>query len=393
MFANAVNYVYHLLMGRLMGPVDYGILSSLYSVLYIISIIPISTSLAIVKFISSAKDKKEQAQIYHSVNKGLLVLASIGGIFIILFSGVIARFLNIDEVLSIILIGPVLFFSLLTLGNQATSQGRLEFLGSVVPTVALSIIKLALGLVLVLAGYAVGGAILAVLIGGVVSYWLSKMATRQLAAIKVKKGYDLGPILRYSLPTLLQAIAFTSLVSVDVILVKHYFSGFDAGLYAAISTLGKIIFFATQPVTAAMFPVISARRSRQEKYTKVLLAASGLTLLMSAVLVAFYYLLPNLAIGMLYGQAYLAANQELVWIGLYFALYAMAYLFANFFLSIGKTSAVYLALLAAVGQIVLIGIYHASLLEVIQVSVVVIVLLCASLAVYFWLYRKQLLIR
>ena len=39
----------------------------------------------------------------------------------------------------------------------------------------------------------------------------------------------------------IQALAFTSFFTTDLILVKHFFPPFEAGIYAALSTLGKII--------------------------------------------------------------------------------------------------------------------------------------------------------
>ena len=44
MTANVVNYLYHLIMGRMLGPVEYGVLASLYSVLYLVGIIPSSAA-------------------------------------------------------------------------------------------------------------------------------------------------------------------------------------------------------------------------------------------------------------------------------------------------------------------------------------------------------------
>ena len=58
MLSNVVNYLYHLAMGRILGPVDYGILASLFSIFYIIGIVPLSSSVSIVKFVSTAKNKK-----------------------------------------------------------------------------------------------------------------------------------------------------------------------------------------------------------------------------------------------------------------------------------------------------------------------------------------------
>ena len=58
-----INYVYHLLMGRMLGPVDYGILVSLISLSYLLSI-PIATlNLVVVRFVSLLKGKKQTKSI------------------------------------------------------------------------------------------------------------------------------------------------------------------------------------------------------------------------------------------------------------------------------------------------------------------------------------------
>ena len=75
MLANAVNYLYHLIMGRVLGPVDYGVLASVFAILYVISVIPVSTSFAIVKFISSTKNKRELWGVYVAIKRFVFALA------------------------------------------------------------------------------------------------------------------------------------------------------------------------------------------------------------------------------------------------------------------------------------------------------------------------------
>src|SRR3989344_9147131 len=75
MAVNVINYIYHLLMGRILGPIDYGSLASIYSLLYVVAIVPISTSFAIVKFISQAKNKKERGYIYWVLKKFIFRVA------------------------------------------------------------------------------------------------------------------------------------------------------------------------------------------------------------------------------------------------------------------------------------------------------------------------------
>ena len=80
MFVNATNYVYHVLMGRILGPVDYGVLASVFALLYIVSIVPMSTSVAIAKFVSSAKDKKEEAEIFNGIKHFIYRVSLVGSI-------------------------------------------------------------------------------------------------------------------------------------------------------------------------------------------------------------------------------------------------------------------------------------------------------------------------
>lgn len=383
MVANIVNYFYHLLMGRMLGPVDYGVLSSLYALLYVVSIIPTSTSLSIVKFISSAKSVKEQAVIYHNVNKFILKVSFIGGAIILLLSPFIANFLQVDSVFEVALVAPVFLFSLLILVNQATAQGMLDFFTAVLPLFAMSIGKLVIGIVLVFLGFAVGGAMVGVVLSMIFGYLLSKRAARKFSELKQNKRYDLGPFFKYSAPVLLQAMAFTSIISMDVILVKHFFNPELAGYYAAMSTLGKIIFFAAQPVSTAVFPIISKRVSLGEKYLKVFFAAFGATVAIAAIVVLGYALLPNLAIGATFGGKFLSGNNYLVWMGLFFGFYSVSYLLVSFFLSINKTKIVILPLVASVLQIVIIWMAHADILQVIQISLSLMVILCISLSTYF----------
>ncbi len=373
MFINIINYVYHVVMGRILGPVGYGTLSSIFALLYIITIIPTSASNSIVKFISAAKDSKEVASIYYGSRKIIFIVAFVLSIVILIFSTIIAKFLNIDNVLLVVLISPVLFLSLITLVNQATLQGMLSFFGVVGPNLVSSIIKFVLGVILVILGWSVFGAIGAIVVGVLIAYFLSEYLIKR--AIKVTKPgvFDAKPLLKYSLPVLLLAIAYTSFFTTDLILVKHFFPPFEAGIYASLSILGKVIYFASQPITAVMFPIVSKRHAMREKYEKVFLASLFTTIVISFGIVLVYFLFSDLAINVLYGSKYLSARSNLVWMGLFIAFYTTSYLISNFYLSIGKIKVAYLAIATAVLQVVLIWFWHDSLFTVILVSLLLMI--------------------
>lgn len=368
MGVNVINYLYHLVMGRVLGPVNYGILASIFSVLYIISIVPMSASISIVKFVSSAKDMREAAGIFLNTRNLVLKISLTGALLILFLSKQVSNFLHIENIFLVLTISPIIIFSLLWLVNQATLQGLLVFEGFVYPNLLGSLGRLVLGLLLVYVGLAVMGAMWGILLGYVLAYLYSFYMVKKKIRISSKAHFDLAPLLKFSVPALLQALAFTSIFTLDLILVKHFLPPYEAGLYAALSTLGKIIYFAVTPITSVMFPIVSKRRVRGENYRKVFYAALIATALLSFSIAIFYYLLPDLAIGLLYGKEYLSVRNELVWMGLFITVYTLSYLLVNFLLSLGRTKIVSIPIIVAILQIVAIWFFHETVLQVIQVS-------------------------
>lgn len=388
--ANAINYVYHLAMGRVLGPVDYGTLASIFAVIYILSIVPLSSSFAVVKFVSSAKTEEEVAGIFEAIKRFVFKLSVGLAIGFLVISPWVSGFLRIDDVLVVALVAPYLFFSLMSLAYQSTLQGLLKFWGVVGPSLISSIFKLALGLGLVMMGWSVMGAMVGLIIAAMISFCYAVSLVKYIPSSEKKEPFKIQDFLKYSIPVLVQALAFTSLFTADVLLVKHYLSPFDAGLYAALSTLGKIIYFASQPLVGVMFPMVSGKRSRGEKYRNIFYLSLVGTMMMSGAIVLFYYILPEVAIGIPYGREYLAAKAELVWMGMFISVYMISYLLVNFLLSIGRVKVVVLPLAAAAGQFMAIVIWHKSILEVIQVSLVITSLLAAALVVYLVCHQYKI---
>lgn len=389
MFANVINYVYHLIMGRLMGPEDYGTLASLYSVLYIVSVIPTSTSVAIVKFISSQKSTKEINILYSNIRKIYFKIALILSLVLGLLTPLIASFLNINDYFSVLMISAVLFLSLNTLVNQASLQGMLNFIGLVGPNIVSASIKFLLGVLLVYIGFSVVGAMFAVVLGVGLAYFLSSYLAKKRFKIIKNGKYDIKDFYQYSQPVLFQALSFTSLFTTDVLLVKHFLSPFDAGLYAALSILGKIIYFAAQPLTQVMFPIISGKKTKGEKYDHFFYLSFAATITLSVFVVLFYYFFPKLAIGIPYGQKYLSASSELVWMGIFVSVYSASYLLVNFMLSLNKTKIVIFPIIAAITQIVALMRWHSSILQIIQISLIISTLMFFSLMGSMVYYQQR----
>ncbi|MBU2577819.1 hypothetical protein KKA69_03220, partial [Patescibacteria group bacterium] len=82
--ANFGAYLYHLAMGRFLGPADYSILESLISVIYYLGIPMSVLGVVVVKYISGEKDTEKIGKFLTKILKKLAVWGFLGLIFFLL---------------------------------------------------------------------------------------------------------------------------------------------------------------------------------------------------------------------------------------------------------------------------------------------------------------------
>ncbi|MBI2066044.1 oligosaccharide flippase family protein [Candidatus Woesebacteria bacterium] len=337
--ANAFQYLFHLLMGRLLGPSGYAELVSIVSISALLGMVPFSLGLVIVKFISAEKNKNKIVSLASWVERKSFLFGLLVGILVLAASPFISNFLHITNT------------------------------------------QLIFAVALVLAGYRVFGALLGSLIAGIIALLMTRVMLKGYLG-KVSKRPDIAPLIKYSIPVLLMTISVTSFYSMDLVLVKHYFPTFEAGIYSSLSTLGKIVFFGVSPVFAVMFPLVSQRQARGEGFRKIFLYSLVIALAIILGVLAVYRFLPELAISVLFGKDYLSGASLLFLFGIFVGILALSSLFLNFFVSLGKTKIVFVALAAATLQIAGIYFFHGDLKTVILVSISAVSVLFLLLLLY-----------
>ncbi len=382
------NYLYHLLMGRMLGPVDYGLLASLISITYLLGIPVNSLNLVIVKYVSALKGKRDFGAInyfYRWLGQKTNILLMVAFLVLALISPGVKTFLHFESVWPYLMVVSSSLVGVYLIINQAMLQGFLRFDLMVLVGVLSVVAKLLLAVGLVFAGWRVLGASFSILISSLIGVFLAvKIVSRLLKGHHEEiKIINLREIFRYSLPVLLAMMAFTSLYTTDIVLVRHFLSASEAGYYAALATLGKIIFFAANPIIMVMFPMISEKHAKGKDFRQFLIVSLVLVLLICLGISALYLFLPVMMIRILYGQAYLAVSPQLWLMAVFLSLYSLSYLLANFYLSIGKVKVVVLPVIAALIQIVLIIVFHRGIKEVITMSIISLTILMISLLLYF----------
>ncbi|OGE33561.1 hypothetical protein A3J19_02365 [Candidatus Daviesbacteria bacterium RIFCSPLOWO2_02_FULL_41_8] len=409
-----INYLYHLMMGRLLGPANYGELVAIISLIGLLGVIPGSLNLVVIKYISSAKNDMEISSLINWFKNKIIIASLVFCLILLILSPVISSFLHLSKSYYLILMALFFFFSIQSLLNRSILQGLLKFKEMIASVLVENGIRLLAGILLVYLGFAVGGAIAGFAISVVLGWYITvyclhynELLRSKLQSIpsgnffsnhlfphqwwevfwfknktKTEIKVDLKDLLRFTIPVMVQSIAITSLYSSDVILVKHFFETKEAGIYAALSNLGKIIFFGAGPISAVMFPLVSQRRAKGERHKRIFIYSFFATITLAIAILLVYWLFPQLAIRLLYGELFLGASYLLVWFGIFISFFTLSTLLVSYSLSVGRTSVVIFPLIGAVAQIIGIWFFHISLFEVVLVSCIVTGVLLALLLIY-----------
>ena len=381
--------LYHYLAINILSKAHYGDLAALVSIFGLLAIVQQSLALAIVRFIASCKNASEA----NNLARWVIYWAFLGAIAIALaifaLSPFLINFLHISQPIAVLLFAPVVFFGVISNTGRALLQGFIKFAqyaGSMIIEVS---VKIVLTLVLLFAGYELFGAVFGLLAGSVAGLAIVGFSLKGNLSGPKKPMPEIRPILRYSLPVLFQSLAVTSMYSMDILLVKHYFHPDTAGAYAALAKFGTIALFAAAPITSVMFPLVAKKQSHGEPYHKIFYLSLFLIVLISAAIVAIYFFFAPFITNILTSGKYVGESYLLWRFGLYMLLLGVAILFTQFYLSVGKVRVVWLFVISAITQAVLIMLFHSTLLNVVQVSILSATLLVLGLSIYFPYHDKK----
>ncbi len=391
--SNAYNFsqlIFHFLTGRFLGnKALYGDLAAIISLVGIIGIVQVAVSLSVVKLIASEQDNNKVAGFIKWLDKTTIFVSFVVFLVTFLVSPYLNTFLKLVEPKTVFFLGPIVAVFLVVSTERSVLQGLLNFKKYVISLLIEAFGKIIFTSILLFLGFNIFGGLAAYLIGVLIATLITRHFLSQYLKSHSQLIPDLGNFFKYSLATFIQGLALTSMYTMDLLLVKHFFSAETAGTYASLSILGRIVFFGTTPIANVMFPIVAKRHVNKQKYLSILFLSLTLVIGVSAILVIFYYLFPALPIKLLYGKEYLDGVGLLWWFGLFMGLLSVAMLLTQFQLSIGKTSVIYLFVSAAILQILLIWFIHPDILTVIQLSLISTALLVLSLFIYLVLTMER----
>ncbi|RMD67466.1 hypothetical protein D6817_01540 [Candidatus Pacearchaeota archaeon] len=347
---NAMNFVYHFSMARILSLENYGKLAALFSIIYILTILTEAVQVVITKYTANAKNEGKVKNILkRSLAKGALLALSLTLVYAL---ASLALYKKLKIELSLMLLnGAFIFFAILSPITRGVLQGQKRFFSLGTNMALEGVLKVLLGIALVFAGLQVYGAIGGVIFAALLAFAFSFAQLKNVLRAKEKRA-RVSDIYSYSLSALVALFAILTFFSLDVIIAKAIFPPQTAGAYSIASILSKIIFWGTAPIGKAMFPLTSNENSKKEK-RKTLLNAFAFVLVCSLAALIAFSLLPGFIVKIFSGKSLPGASQILPLLGISMTLLSLTNLYLLYKLSQGKVKGVFFLPFLLIIQIVL----------------------------------------
>jgi len=150
----AFNYLFHFAMARMLVIAEYGILATLYSLMYILAVFSESIQLVISKYSTKEKDKGKLKNMFIKSTKKAVKYSALLFISFLVIAILLSYILKIRYTL-IAFSGLVIFSSLLLPVSRGILQGKKRFSSLGISMILEAIVKLGFAVLLVYLGWKV----------------------------------------------------------------------------------------------------------------------------------------------------------------------------------------------------------------------------------------------
>jgi O-antigen/teichoic acid export membrane protein len=376
------NLVYNVATARLLGPSGFAHATAVYTLLMLVSCLTLSFQVVCAKYVAKSASSKAQGSVFASLHQRSWVVGILIGLLLFLCKGPLTTYLNLPDpvLISLLALGTAFYIPLGV--RRGYIQGIHAFGPLAVNFMLEGVVRLVGAFLLIELGMGVRGAVLASALAVMVAYFaaLPSPGLATLSFRRVVISFQEG----------LQAIVFfsgqTIINNFDIVLVKHFFPPVEAGFYAAVALVGRLVNMCAWSVVNTMFPVSAGADNKDQEGSPVLFTSLLLVFLILSFLIFGLWLVPSFLWKTLFGShfelgAYGALAPLLILYAINTGIYSLSSVIITYEMSrkIANTSWVQLAFSGAM----ILGVYalHQTLRQVIMVQLVLMIVLLFVLIV------------
>ncbi len=371
-----LNFVFNILMARILGQDKYGIVYPLISLSMIIGLPSKALLYVMTKDFSELIHQDQKAVLIkymRSLVKWILIfnLLLIGSLYLLL--PFLKSYLHVTDNLGFLLVFAYLFMATLSAPYNSLIQSRERFFWAGIGQLLNVAVKFLIGYVLVKSTVEYFGVLWGILAGStsvLVIFGLDALSLiRQskdlpLAQDKWTETSDLKRILKSFLFALISIGFFQLITYIDSLLVRHLLPD-QSGIYAVVNQLGKASFFIATGVSFVLLPMMSKEKGDRRK--------SNLRGLLFLIVFLFAYVaaitvFKDFISNVLFQGKYAGMEKILPLYTLMFIPYAAISYLVNYYFLSQKLFYSFTILIGAILQVAGIYLFHQDL---VQVSIVV----------------------
>jgi O-antigen/teichoic acid export membrane protein len=400
LLTGVLNYLYYPVLGRLMQPAAFGEVQTLVSLFLQISTFLTVLGLLAVNIVATYGDSPKNNRVLMELEKLalgvslILLLGSVvGGTFL-------KQYFNFESSLPFMLLALTLVVTVPYTFRASYLRGIQRFGLYSISNAGGSAIKLVVSALLVAIGLSTAGAISGIAFSQLVAflfvaYYAHKYGFTESLRRHFARKPDFRlilPELKYSLLVLAASLTVTILYSIDIVIVKHYFDSYTAGLYASIATVSRIIFFLTLSISQVLMPSVKLDQSAREnsrilqKSLILLVAVGGGTLLL-------FSLAPHFIVSLLMGEAYVPLAGLLPRLSLAIFIVSALNLFLTYYMALREYASGVIAIIGAAVTIGAMQLSHHSLTAIVNNLLYSSIALTVLLAAWMGLSNRNVIAR
>ncbi len=375
---NLFNLFYHFFMVRNLSPPDYGQLNALMALLILITVPANTVQTTITRFVSILQAHSQPSQTRAFLKHFLRVLVAAAFLFLLamtLGSQVLATFLQIPSTGLIFLLGVTLFFAMVTPIPWGGLQGLQRFGLLAMNLILNGGLKLCLGVLLVIWGWGVPGAIGAVAVAYFLTTSLSLVQVEWLMRKENQKegeqsdrmtipSLKFSEAYRYFLPVGIMLLCFMILTQIDLIFVKHLFSPVEAGHYSIAQMVGKMILFLPLPVVMVMFPKVTLLKTQNKATLPTLIRSLLVTGVLCGMGTFLAQVFPQGLTQILTGKTYPECAPLIRFFSINMTCFSLTFILLYYHLAIGQHLFLSPLSLLTIVQMVVLSLFPKTMIEV-----------------------------
>ncbi|MBP7967688.1 hypothetical protein KAZ66_05480 [Candidatus Woesebacteria bacterium] len=362
--SQVLNFFFNTYLGRALSLENYALITVVVNIWYFILIVLNALSYVItnkVAYLEKNESVSEVGAFYRFFTRKTIQISCISGLIWLAIAPLIIYYFHISSRAAIFMISPLIGVGALMSISRGFLQGRTIFVTLSISLIVESLIRMlaAIFLVQMDLGHLT---YLSIPISLVFTLVFNYVFERKHVPQSTSEHTFTFPTSLF-VALLLIGLSNTVFLTVDILMVKHYFDDRTAGMYALLGLVGKVVFFFSSILSGVLFTYASqGKHTDSSFFHRILLGTAAL----STIAFISFGLLGSFTTSILIGAKAEAIVPYLYTYTAAISLFAVTNTFITYYIARGVKKIAFIALFLAIALIGAISMYHEDISHIVQ---------------------------